>query len=201
MSIQGKIPSVVASIRLADRHAHALNSRGVIDAAGLVSLAKNIRALRLIQNLAGLRAAEGRVGIVAGGRRLRALEMLRGDPRFETVPVRISPDVETARLWASTQYHLREALHPADEIREYAALAERITTPEIAIAFGVSDAQVKRCLKRAALPAAVLDALRANEISLAAAACFTICEDLPHALAVLEQVHARALDETGCAIS
>lgn len=196
MSIEGKITAVIESIPFADLYVHPLNPRGVIDEAGLATLAENIRALGLIQNLAGLRDADGKVGIVAGGRRLRALALLSGDPRFETVPVRIAPDEDTARVWAATENHLREALHPADEIRDFAALAARgVAVPEIAIAFGVTDAQVRRRLKLAALPEPVLAALRANEISLGAAACFTICDDLALALGVLKQARGRGFDE------
>lgn len=196
MSIEGKIVSILETIPVADLYVHPLNPRRVIDEAALPALAENIRALGLIQNLAGLRDEDGRVGIVAGGRRLRALEMLHDDPRFVAVPVRIAPDEATARLWASTENHLREAIHPADEIREYAGMAERgVAAAEIAIAFGVTDAHVRRRLKLAGLPAAILVALRVGEISLGAAACFTLCDDLAHALTVLEQVRGTGIDE------
>ncbi|PZQ46306.1 MAG: chromosome partitioning protein ParB [Rhodovulum sulfidophilum] len=196
MSIESKITAVIESIPFADLYVHPMNPRGAVDEAGIATLAENIRALGLIQNLAGLRDDDGRVGIVAGGRRLRALALLRDDPRFETVPVRIAPDAATARVWAASENHLREALHPADEIRDYADLAARgAAIPEIAIAFGVADAHVRRRLKLAALPGPVLEALRADEISLGAAACFTICDDLAHALGVLEQARGRSFDE------
>ncbi|MFQ8433156.1 ParB/RepB/Spo0J family partition protein [Amaricoccus sp. W119] len=208
MSIEGKITAVIESIPFADLYVHPMNPRGAVDEAGLATLAENIRALGLIQNLAGLRDDDGKVGIVAGGRRLRALALLRedprfrddprsrDDPRFEMVPVRIAPDAATARVWAASENHLREALHPADEIRDYADLAARgAAIPEIAIAFGVADAHVRHRLKLAALPAPVLAALRADEISLGAAACFTICDDLAHALGVLDQARGRSFDE------
>ncbi|TPE47885.1 ParB/RepB/Spo0J family partition protein [Amaricoccus solimangrovi] len=192
---QNPTAAILATVPVARLYVHPFNPRSEIDEAGIVTLAENIRALGLIQNLAGIQDDDGRIGIVAGGRRLRALERLGDDPRFAAVPVRIAPDLATARLWAASENHLRVALHPADEIREYAALAGRgVVAAEIAIAFGVTDAHVRRRLKLAGLPAPVLAALRADEISLGAAACFTLCDDLDHALGVLEQARGRGFD-------
>lgn len=185
---QNPTAAILETVPMERLYIHPLNPRGEIDEAGIVTLAENIRALGLIQNLAGIQDDDGRVGIVAGGRRLRALELLGDDPRFAAVPVRIAPDLATARLWAASENHLRVALHPADEIREYAAMAGRgVAAAEIATAFGVTDAHLRRQLKLVGLPGPVLDALRADEISLGAAACFTLCDDLDHALGALEQ--------------
>ncbi len=173
-----------------------LNPRREVTPEGIDQLAANIRALGLIQNLAGLKDPDGRVAIVGGGRRLRALAQLQDDPRFSVVPVQIAPNEAIARHWAAAENHQRVQLHPADEIESYRQLSESgATVPEIALAFGASEAHVYRRLALAGLPEPVLAALRANEITLGAAACFTVANDGARALEVLEQVRGNPLSE------
>ncbi len=168
-----------------------LNPRLSVNEASIEPLAQNLRDLGLIQNLAGLRDPEGRVGIVAGGRRLRALALVQDDPRFHVVPVRIAPDEATAVVWASSENHQREQPHPADEVREYGALAARgVTLP--AIAFGVTERHVQRRLALAGLPEPVIQALREDAISLGQAAAFTISDDEAVTLDVLARVRGYA---------
>ena len=183
------INSPVELVPFADLYVSPLNPRTVFSAEGIEALAENIRQLGLIQNLAGLRDEAGKVGIVAGGRRLRALELLQDYPRFAAIPVKLAPDAATAEIWASSENHHREQPHAADEIREYGTMAARgVPVPSIAVAFGVNEKHVYRRLKLASLPAPVLDALKAGSITLSNAAAFTISEDEAHSLAVLEQV-------------
>ena len=190
MTDQSKIIAATdAQISFADLYLHDINPRSVVSEEAIEVLAANIRQLGLIQNPAGLRDADGKVGIVAGGRRFRALELLQDDPRFQTITVRMAPDQETAAFWATSENAQREALHPADEIRDFGAMERRgVAVPAIAVAYGVTEPHVYRRLKLASLPAPVLDALKAGEISLSNAAAFTISEDETNALAVLEQV-------------
>lgn len=183
------ISSTIEQLPFADLYISDLNPRQMIDPNTIEALAENIRQLGLIQNLAGLRDEQGRVGIVAGGRRYRALALLQDDPRFQTVPIKIAPDQATAEVWASSENHHREQPHPADEIREYGSMAEKgIPVPSIAVAFGVSEKHVYRRLKLAALPCAVLNALKTGDITLSQAAAFTISEDEANSLAVLQKI-------------
>ncbi len=176
-------------LAFADLSVSDLNQRSVIDEDAIAKLAENIRDKGLIQNLAGLRSLDGTVGIVAGGRRLRALALLQEDPQFHLVPVKVTGDEHVAKAWAASENHLREGLHPADEITEYGAMAaDGIPVPAIALAFGVNEAHVYRRLKLAGLPEQVLGAPKTDQITLTMAACSTICDDEAHALAVLERV-------------
>lgn len=190
------INSPVQMVPFADLYVSPLNPRTVFSPEGIEALAENIRQLGLIQNLAGLRDEAGKVGIVAGGRRLRALELLQDDPRFAAIPVKLAPDQATAEIWASSENHHREQPHAADEILEYGSMAARgVPVPSIAVAFGVSEKHVYRRLKLASLPAPVLDALKGGSITLATAAAFTISEDEAQTLAVLEQVKGRSYSD------
>lgn len=177
------------AIPFAELYIHALNPRSHATKAEIDTLAENIRDLGLIQNLAGLRDTEGRVGIVAGGRRLRALAKLQDDPRFHEIPVKLAPDDDAAATWAAAENHARADLQPADEITEYAALRDRgKSAAAIAIAFGVTRDHVQRRLRLADLPPVVLDALRADSIGLTEAAAFVVCDDEQRASDVLARV-------------
>jgi ParB-like chromosome segregation protein Spo0J len=87
--------TVVEQVSFADLYIHPLNPRLDPPQAEIDALATNIRELGLIQNLAGLRDEAGKVGVIAGGRRLRALEQLQDDDRFALVPVKLAEDEAT----------------------------------------------------------------------------------------------------------
>ncbi|MBN8194867.1 hypothetical protein JI667_22470, partial [Bacillus sp. NTK074B] len=77
------------------------------------------------------------------------------------VPVKLAPDEDTARIWASAENTARAALHPADEVRAYGRMAAKGADPNaIARAFAVSERHVRQRLKLAQLPQPVLGALR-----------------------------------------
>ncbi|TKA93793.1 chromosome partitioning protein ParB, partial [Cereibacter changlensis] len=95
------------------------------DAEGIALLAESLIACGLVQNLGGLRDEAGRVAIVFGGRRLRALQIaVETRPDLAMVPVRIAPDAMTAQAWASAENTARQDLNVVDEIRAYGAMAE-----------------------------------------------------------------------------
>lgn len=177
----------VALIPLADLYIHPLNTRTEPPPADIEVLADSIADLGLLQNLAGFvdpaspADVAWKTGIVAGGRRLRALMMLASrdgrDPAEVRVPVRITHDESTARLWASAENSARQALSPADEVRAYGRMAAQGADPNrIARAFAVSERHVRQRLKLADLPAPALDALRCGEISLDQAGALTLAE-------------------------
>lgn len=192
MTKQTKISTTIESVQFSDLYVSTLNPRHMTKEDGIEALAANIAKVGLVQNLAGLRDAKGgKVGIVAGGRRLRALAHLQDDPRFATIAVQVTDDEETARLWATSENSQRENLHPADEIRDYGEMAKRgIAVADIAIAYGAKEKHVYRRLALSNLPAMVLDALKADEISLGQAAAFTIADDEAAIATTLEKHRA-----------
>ena len=146
------------------------------------TLAESIRTCGLLQNLGGLRDESGKVGIVAGGRRLRALAYLaEANPEQEAVtsiPVLLAKDAAQAELWANAENTARADLDPADEIRAYGRMAKSNASADaIASAFGVTVAHVKGRLKLADLPDAALDALKAKTINLTVAQKLTTADD------------------------
>ena len=194
----------VESIPLADLYLSDMNPRQEVDPEGIALLADSIAIIGLIQPIAGFRDEAGKVGVVAGGRRWRAIrlaferdpELLAHRPELAFVPVRLAPDEPTARAWAAVENTAREDLHPADEIRAFGRMRQGgADVPTIARTFGTTEAHVYRRLALAALPAPVLDALKAGEITLGAAKAFTIAQDEALALTVLDQIRGHEVSE------
>lgn len=201
MTKQTKITATEARIPLDRLTLSTLNPRQDVPQADVIELAESIWTAGLIQNLSGLADDEGGAEIVAGGRRLRALQylaeqhpdMAETNPELASPMVNLAPDRTTGEAWATTENIARRALHPAEEIRAYGKMEQGGSTPAIiARAFAVTEKHVYRRLALAHLPAPVLDALRADEISLSNAAAFTISDDQKRSLEVLEQVRGES---------
>ncbi|KZL20406.1 Chromosome-partitioning protein Spo0J [Pseudovibrio axinellae] len=158
----------------------ALNPRQNVDPNEIEMLAQSIKACGLIQNLVGF--AEGdSIGIVAGGRRLRALQNLLESkdilPNY-SVAVRIAASKEQALEWANAENTARKDLNPAEEIKAYRTMAEAGHTPDsIAIAFAQSVRHVKGRLRLAGLAQCILEALETGQITLDLAAAYTVSAD------------------------
>ena len=182
---------------LNDLYLHALNPRQDVLEAEITLLSESIRTCGLIQNLSGLADADGKIGIVAGGRRLRALQLLDGQGgSVGPIPVKLALDATDAAFWANAENTARAELDPADEIRAYGQMAESgKSVQNIGAAFAVSDAHVSRRLKQAHLPDAVLKALKARQISLTAAKAFTICNDEARILEALQMIETQSVSE------
>ena len=157
-------------------------TNGEEDIAGL---AESIKSKGLLQNLVVSRAAQGSLYEVdAGGRRLRALQLLasRKDlPKNWPVPVKvIAPDAATESSLAENLQKI--AMNPADEVEAFATIVEGyeangMASPAERIAncarrFGVTERYVAQRLALAALAPDILDALRENRITIAAAAAY-----------------------------
>ena len=190
---------VILEVPLDQLHISDLNPRKQVSEAHIDSLAASIERYGLIHNLAGLRDQDGRVGIVAGGCRLRAIQKIaeRSDAHpFATVPVKLAADASEAEDWASAENAAREDMTPADEIRAFGRMKSRgASVPDIALAFAVTEARVYQRLALAGLPEPVLDALAGGEISLGTAKAFTLSDDEALTLTLLEQVKGQAVSE------
>lgn len=189
MTKQTQIAQITETVAFADLFIHAFNPRTLVSDDETTSLAENIKIAGLIHNLAGYRedGVEG-VGIVGGGRRLRALALLQDDPRFQSIPVLVTTDPDVAQLWATSENAQRKDLHPADEIRDFGLMNSRkIKAADIAVAYGVTEKHVYRRLALANLPECILTALKLEQINLSQAAAFTISNDADLCLEVLQE--------------
>jgi len=171
-----------------DLYLSDLNPRQTVDDSDAQLMADSLIATGLLQNLAGLLDDNGKAGIVAGGRRLRGLALaIKERPELAKVPVKVTNDKALAQQWASTENLARQSLDAADEIRAYGNLAaQNKKVGDIARCFGVTEKRVYKLLKLANLPAPVLDALKAQTISIDVAQCMTVSNDEHKTLEALD---------------
>lgn len=202
MTKQSKITAQTATdlidyLPLDDLYLSEMNPRQETAEDGIALLADSIATCGLIQNLSGLRDDKGTVGIVAGGRRLRALRIaVEARPDLALVPVRVTEDVDIAEDWANAENTAREELDAVDEVRAYGKMAAKDSdVARIARAFGVSEAHVRRRLALAHLPASVLDAAKAGEVTLSIAKAMTVSDNEAKVLEVLERAKSGYINE------
>jgi ParB family transcriptional regulator, chromosome partitioning protein len=169
-------------------HLSPLNPRRVVTDAEIAEFADSIHAQGLLNPLTVLHSP-GETGpdappewqVVAGGRRLRAIQVLAAAGRWPAdrpVPCHVTDDADQARLWAGSENFSRRDLHPADEAEAYAAMARAgFGTRAIALHFTVTEQHVRQRLKLAALWPEALAALRDNCITLDQAQVLTLCPD------------------------
>lgn len=173
-----------------------LNPRQSPDAQGVRDLAESIKAVGLLQNLIGRKYPDGRVGILAGGRRYAAMRFLAEAEgmTFDAVPVLLCDEQEDTAIIARVENMAREDLSPADEIVAYRNLVNgNRTVASIASSFGVTEAHVRRRLALSDLPDEAITALREGRITLDVAKALTSATDPAKVVAVLEAALTRPL--------
>lgn len=162
----------------------------------LETLAASIHAHGLIHNLTAVKAKKrGYYEVVAGGRRLQAIQLLVADGRWsadQTVPVQVSENEHVHALELSLAENLnREAMHPADEFEAFHALQESgASVEDIAARFGVTPIYVLRRLKLARVAPALIQAYREGAMSLEMLMAFTVSEDHERQLNVWQNLAA-----------
>ncbi|MDM0058938.1 ParB/RepB/Spo0J family partition protein [Variovorax fucosicus] len=143
------------------------NVRKVHHAAGLAELAALIEAQGLLHRLSVVAQPDGRFAVVAGGRRLRAMQMLAESGRWpasQPVECKLYDEGQAVQV-SLAENSGREAMHPADQMAAFKRLIdEGLTTAQVADRFEVSPLTVARRLKLARLAPRFLDLYRADEI-------------------------------------
>lgn len=167
------------TVRVADLKLSPLNPRQHVSEDEIAVLAASIKAIGLLQDMAGLETKSG-VEIVFGGRRMRALQKIVAEDNDSNMAVDVimAKDEREAIQWAGAENTARTQPHPADEIIAYKKSIDLgAMEDQIAKAFGVTVRHVKGRLKLAGLAPVILDALRADEITLDIAAAYTMSDD------------------------
>jgi ParB family transcriptional regulator, chromosome partitioning protein len=185
------------SIPLDKLDLHGGNVRHIEADAGIASLAADIEARGLLQSLS-VRAAldergeqTGQYGVQAGGRRLRALQLLVKQKKLAKdapIPciVRTGGFVEADSLAENVE---REALRPLDQFRAFQALADKGQGEEtIAAAFRVTPAVVRQRLRLAKASPVLLKAYEEEDITLEQLTAFCLTEDHARQEQVLEAI-------------
>ncbi|MBB1061918.1 ParB/RepB/Spo0J family partition protein [Marilutibacter spongiae] len=141
-------------IALAHLQLSPLNARKT-QGEGVENLAASIEAHGLLQNLTVLPTDEaGTFEVIAGGRRLAALQLLDAQGRLPATLREISclvvDDADIAVEASTAENTLREAMHPADEFDAFRRMIDAgKPIPDIAAHFGVADRVVRQRLKLA----------------------------------------------------
>ena len=163
-------------------------------------LKASIATLGLLENLV-VRTEEPddsgaeRYAVVAGGRRLKAMQALVEDNVLDAdhpVPCLVKAgDVEPAEL-SLAENVVRIAMHPADQVVAFTKLAEAgQSVSAIAGRFGASERIVEQRLRLGNAAPELLDAYRADEIDLEVLKAFAATTDRERQMAVWEQISAQ----------
>lgn len=143
------------------------NVRRTFHEEGIAELATLIESQGLLQRLAVVAQPDGCLAVVAGGRRLRAMQRLVADGKWsasQPVECKLYDDARAAEV-SLAENSGREAMHPADEMEAFRKLVESgLTVAQVAGRFGVSVLTVERRLKLARLAPRFLTLYRAEEI-------------------------------------
>ena len=164
-------------------------------------LKASIAVLGLLENLV-VRADEAgedgidRYAVVAGGRRLKAMQALVEDGVFDAdhpVPCQVrSGDADPAEL-SLAENVIRVPMHPADQVVAFTKLADAgQSVSAIAVRFGASERIVEQRLRLGNAAPELLDAYRADEIDLEVLKAFAVTADRDRQMAVWEQVSGQA---------
>jgi ParB family chromosome partitioning protein len=165
---------------------HEANVRQIKSGVSIESLAADIARRGLLQSLSvrplldEASAETGLYGVQAGGRRLRALQLLVKQKKLAKnapVPCIVRRDgfVEADSLAENTE---REALHPLDQFRAFAALRDKGEGEEtIAAGFGVTSAVVKQRLRLAKASPVLLQAYEEDALTLDQLMAFCLIDD------------------------
>ena len=139
--------------------------------------------------------AATRYEVVAGGRRLAALQSLADENAVapdHPVPCHVVTDDDNAAELSLVENTVRAAMHPADQVEAFARIAaDGGTVAEIAARFGVSERTVEQRLRLGNAAPELLEAYRAGEMGLQCLQAFCVTTDSKLQLAVWEELKAQ----------
>lgn len=144
-------------------------------------LAASISPHGLLQSLVVRKNKRGRYAVVAGRRRLLALQSLAENGNIATtmpIPCQVLDDAVDATEISLAENVQREPMHPADEFDAFKALIESGMPPaDVAARFGVTESVVKQRLKLANVCPSLIAAYRKGKMTLQHIMAFTVTDD------------------------
>ena len=167
------------------------------DASAFTELKASIAAHGLLENLIARSMGPGadgigRYAVIAGGRRLAAMQALAAEGALEEdhpVPCRMIGGIVAAEEVSLAENSVRAAMHPADQVEAFRRLADAgSTAAAIAARFGVSERTVEKRLRLGNAAPVLLEAYRAGEIDLETLMAFAVTTDHARQNAVWETV-------------
>ena len=172
----------IQDIPLSQLEHSPLNARKTRNKNRVVQFAASIEAHGILENLTAHPTESGKFGVVIGGTRLDALNLLLKQKKIAPdypVPCQVRPaDDPSLREISLAENVIRENMHPADEFDAFLKLVEEGQGPEtIAARFGVTPAIVRQRLKLAVVSPKLIAAYRKDEMTLDQLMAFTIVDD------------------------
>ena len=147
----------------------------------LAELAASIAAHGLLQSLVVRNGKKGKFAVVAGGRRLQALQSLVESGKIAAdyaVPCQLVADDADATEISLAENAVRENMHPADEFEAFRDLSDKgMPAADVAARFGVTEAVVSKRLRLARVSPAILSAYRDGKLDLEQVMAFAITDD------------------------
>ena len=144
-------------------------------------LQASILALGILESLLVVPAGDDTFAVVAGGRRLAALQRLAeaGEiPAGQVAPCRVLGGGADPAEVSLHENEKRAAMHPADQYEAYARLRDKgMTAAEIASRAGVSERQVTKLMRLGTVAPELLAAYRNDELDLQTLMAFTVTDD------------------------
>lgn len=148
---------------------------------GIDELAASIAAHGLLQPLVVRKAKRGKYAVIAGGRRLAALQRLAKEQRLDSdqeIACTIRSASDDDREVSLAENVLRAPMHPADQFEAFRQIIEDgATVTDVAARFGIAESTVERRLKLGRLSPVILTAYREDKIDLEQAMAFTLTDD------------------------
>jgi ParB family chromosome partitioning protein len=159
---------------------------------GIDELASSIAAHGLLQPLVVKPGKRGRYAVIAGRRRLLALQSLAKQERIDKdhgIECRIADgEIDPAEI-SLAENVVRVPMHPADQFEAFAGLIDGgAGIADVAARFGVAESTVAKRLKLGRLSPVILAAYRAGEVGLEEAQAFALSDDHPVQERVFEQL-------------
>jgi ParB family chromosome partitioning protein len=168
-----------------------LNARRTVPKVGMDELKASLLAHGLMQNLVVTEAGDDVFQVIAGGRRLEALQALQAEGKLPddfAVPCQVVTE-EHAIEMSLAENTIRLAMHPADQFEAFAALIDKgDTAGEVAQRFGVDESLVHKRMKLARVAPQLLQDYRDDGITLECLMAFTVTEDHRRQLKVFKSL-------------
>jgi ParB family chromosome partitioning protein len=148
---------------------------------GIGELAASIATHGLLQSLVVKKDKRGKYAVIAGQRRLLALQALAKDGMFaKDYPVSchlIDSEADGTEL-SLAENVIRAPMHPADQFEAFRQVIENgASVADVAARFGVAESTVEKRLRLGMLSPVILAAYREDRIDLEQAMAFTLTDD------------------------
>jgi ParB family chromosome partitioning protein len=188
-------PQLIAVNRL---EKSPLNVRRSTVAVGMEELKASLLAHGLMQNLVVTDTGDGTYRVIAGGRRLEAIQVLQAEGKLPgdfAVPCQIVTE-EHAREMSLAENTVRLEMHPADQFEAFAALIDQgESAAEVANRFGVEESLVLKRMKLARVAPELLAEYRGEGMTLECLMAFTVSDDHRRQLHVFESLQSWQKDD------